>query len=178
MSEVLDIEAQIASLGSFNIKAADLNDDKSQMLYEQLNPGADKKALARHQEKIRKNRFDEKPKNGKEKNIENEQEEKDQAKSRSEMFTMLDSSLSSRLQSENPFDDFRQAVEKAIIEKSKIVKKKFDYDKEFFGEKDDTNMCISMHQPWASLMVHGFKRFEGRAWTTKYRGPLWVHATS
>ena len=27
-------------------------------------------------------------------------------------------------------------------------------------------------------MVHGFKRFEGRAWTTKYRGPLWVHATS
>ena len=53
-----------------------------------------------------------------------------------------------------------------------------DYDKEFFGEKDDTNMCISMHQPWASLMVHGFKRFEGRAWTTKYRGPLWVHATS
>lgn len=27
-------------------------------------------------------------------------------------------------------------------------------------------------------MVHGFKRFEGREWTTKYRGPLWVHATS
>ena len=178
MSEVLDIEAQIASLGSFNIKAAELNDDKSQMLYEQLNPGADKKALARHQEKIRKNRYGEKPKDGKEKDVENEQEEKDQAKSRSEMFTMLDSSLSTRLQSENPFDDFRQAVEKAIIEKSKVVRKKFDYDKEFFGEKDDTNMCISMHQPWASLMVHGFKRFEGRAWTTKYRGPLWVHATS
>ena len=53
MSEVLDIEAQIASLGSFNIKASELNDDKSKMLYEQLNPGADKKALARHQEKIR-----------------------------------------------------------------------------------------------------------------------------
>lgn len=27
-------------------------------------------------------------------------------------------------------------------------------------------------------MVHGFKRFEGREWTTKFRGPLWVHATS
>ena len=39
-------------------------------------------------------------------------------------------------------------------------------------------MCLSMHQPWASLMVHGFKRFEGREWTTKYRGPLWIHATS
>ena len=61
------------------------------------------------------------------------------------MFTMLDSSLSTRLQSENPFDDFRQAVEKAIIEKSKVVRKQFDYDKEFFGEKDDNNMCLSMH---------------------------------
>ena len=27
-------------------------------------------------------------------------------------------------------------------------------------------------------MVHGFKRFEGREWSTKYRGPLWIHATS
>ena len=39
-------------------------------------------------------------------------------------------------------------------------------------------MTISMHQPWASLMVSGFKRFEGREWNTKYRGPLWVHSTS
>jgi hypothetical protein len=34
-----------------------------------------------------------------------------------------------------------------------------------------------MHQPWASLLVHGFKRFEGREWNNKYRGPLWIHAT-
>lgn len=39
-------------------------------------------------------------------------------------------------------------------------------------------MCLSMHQPWASLLVLGFKRFEGREWTSKYRGPLWIHATS
>ena len=94
------------------------------------------------------------------------------------MFTMLESSLSSRLQSENPFDEFKEAVEKAIIEKHQKVKKTFDYDQEFFTEKEDMGMCLSMHQPWASLMVHGFKRFEGREWTTKYRGPLWVHATS
>ena len=86
--------------------------------------------------------------------------------------------MSTRLQSENPFDEFREAVEKAIIDKHKNKRKTFDYDIEFFNEKEDTNMCISMHQPWASLMVMGFKRFEGRAWTTKYRGPLWVHATS
>ena len=35
-----------------------------------------------------------------------------------------------------------------------------------------------MHQPWASLLVSGFKRFEGREWTHKYRGPLWIHATT
>ena len=38
-------------------------------------------------------------------------------------------------------------------------------------------MCLSMHQPWASLLVYGFKRFEGREWNNKYRGPLWIHAT-
>ena len=91
---------------------------------------------------------------------------------------MLEGSLSQRLQSENPFDEFREAVEKAIIEKAKQKKKVFNFDQEFFKEADDQGMCISMHQPWASLMVHGFKRFEGREWTTKYRGPLWVHATS
>ena len=37
---------------------------------------------------------------------------------------------------------------------------------------------MSMHQPWASLLVHGFKRFEGREWSHKYRGPLWIHATA
>jgi hypothetical protein len=27
-------------------------------------------------------------------------------------------------------------------------------------------------------MVMGFKRFEGREWDHKFRGPLWIHATS
>jgi hypothetical protein len=31
----------------------------------------------------------------------------------------LESSLSARLQTENPFDEFRYAVEKALIEKAK-----------------------------------------------------------
>lgn len=41
---------------------------------------------------------------------------------------MLDSSLSSRLQDENPFDEFKEAVENAIIEKSKRAKKVFGPD--------------------------------------------------
>jgi hypothetical protein len=35
-----------------------------------------------------------------------------------------------------------------------------------------------MYQPWASLLIYGFKRFEGRHWDTNYRGPLWIHAGS
>eukprot|EP00760_Papus_ankaliazontas_P009274 PhM_4_TR13987/c0_g1_i1/m.81747 len=40
----------------------------------------------------------------------------------------------------------------------------------------DTGMCMTMHQPWASLLVAGLKRFEGRSWPTDYRGRLWIHA--
>ena len=29
-------------------------------------------------------------------------------------------------------------------------------------EKLDQGVCLSMHQPWASLLVRGIKRFEGR----------------
>jgi len=44
----------------------------------------------------------------------------------------------------------------------------------------DSNPCgvLSMHQPWASLLVHGIKRIEGRSWPTDHRGRLWIHATS
>ena len=37
-------------------------------------------------------------------------------------------------------------------------------------------MCLSMHQPWAQLVVEGIKRIEGRMWATTYKGPLWIHA--
>ena len=43
---------------------------------------------------------------------------------------------------------------------------------------EEAEYAISMHQPWASLLVHGIKRIEGRSWSTKYRGRLWIHATA
>lgn len=88
------------------------------------------------------------------------------------------SSFSQRLQTENPFEEFRQAVENAVIEKAKKPKKVFEPDMKFYREQDDQGITLSMHQPWASLLVQGFKRFEGRQWTNKYRGPLWIHATT
>jgi len=75
-------------------------------------------------------------------------------------------------------------------------------------ETTDELAVLSMHQPWASLLVHGnkqqtppcppasdhncvltarsipwwpmtgIKRIEGRTWSTKHRGRLWIHATS
>lgn len=35
-----------------------------------------------------------------------------------------------------------------------------------------------MHQPWASLLVYGIKRIEGRSWPSPIRGQLWIHAAS
>jgi len=50
-------------------------------------------------------------------------------------------------------------------------------DKELLEMSDD-GMCLSMHQPWASLLVMGVKIHEGRTWYTHHRGRLWIHAGS
>jgi hypothetical protein len=36
--------------------------------------------------------------------------------------------------------------------------------------------AISLWQPWASLVVLGAKQIETRSWSTRYRGPLLIHA--
>ncbi len=36
--------------------------------------------------------------------------------------------------------------------------------------------CISLHQPWASLVAIGAKQFETRSFATSHRGPLLIHA--
>jgi len=37
--------------------------------------------------------------------------------------------------------------------------------------------CISLYQPWASLMALGHKTIETRSWGTSYRGLLAIHAS-
>ncbi len=36
--------------------------------------------------------------------------------------------------------------------------------------------CLSLTQPWASLIANGVKRIETRSWGTAYRGALAIHA--
>eukprot|EP00930_Biecheleria_cincta_P098205 TRINITY_DN89885_c0_g1_i1.p1 TRINITY_DN89885_c0_g1~~TRINITY_DN89885_c0_g1_i1.p1 ORF type:complete len:915 (-),score=159.00 TRINITY_DN89885_c0_g1_i1:76-2784(-) len=47
-----------------------------------------------------------------------------------------------------------------------------------YSDAEDMGQCLSMHQPWASLLVYGFKRAEGRGWKTDYRGRLWIHSAA
>uniref|UniRef100_A0A8I5TYK3 Thyroid hormone receptor interactor 4 n=1 Tax=Pongo abelii TaxID=9601 RepID=A0A8I5TYK3_PONAB len=47
-----------------------------------------------------------------------------------------------------------------------------------FQEGFDGGWCLSVHQPWASLLVRGIKRVEGRSWYTPHRGRLWIAATA
>lgn len=50
-------------------------------------------------------------------------------------------------------------------------------DKEY-QEMSDQKSCMSMHQPWASMLVAGIKKHEGRSWYTGHRGRLWIASTS
>lgn len=36
---------------------------------------------------------------------------------------------------------------------------------------------LSVKNPWASLLAHGYKDIENRDWATPYRGPLLIHAS-
>lgn len=38
--------------------------------------------------------------------------------------------------------------------------------------------ALSVRQPWAWLIVNGFKNVENRTWRTQYRGPLVIHASA
>lgn len=37
--------------------------------------------------------------------------------------------------------------------------------------------ALSIKQPWAWLIVNGYKPFENRSWQTKFRGEFGVHAS-
>uniref|UniRef100_A0A1B6H116 ASCH domain-containing protein n=1 Tax=Cuerna arida TaxID=1464854 RepID=A0A1B6H116_9HEMI len=50
-------------------------------------------------------------------------------------------------------------------------------DKEYLEMVDD-GLCMSLHQPWASLLVCGIKEHEGRNWYASHRGRLWIASAS
>jgi hypothetical protein len=80
-------------------------------------------------------------------------------------------------------DDEYLAFEKLLQEnmeakKNKNVKKEGKDEALYDLKKNYVPRCMTLWQPWASLIVYGIKRFEGRMWNSGYRGPLWIHAGS
>jgi len=41
----------------------------------------------------------------------------------------------------------------------------------------DGNKVLSIRQPFADFILSGTKWSENRTWQTRYRGPLWIHAS-
>jgi hypothetical protein len=37
-------------------------------------------------------------------------------------------------------------------------------------------LCLTVCEPWATLIAQGRKKVENRTWATKHRGPLLIHA--
>ena len=42
--------------------------------------------------------------------------------------------------------------------------------------KRNTFPAITVHQPWADLIVRGIKDMENRSWPTRFRGKILIHA--
>lgn len=47
---------------------------------------------------------------------------------------------------------------------------------EWWAATPPTARALSIQQPWAWLIVQGYKDIENRDWKTHYRGPFYVHA--
>jgi len=80
---------------------------------------------------------------------------------------------SKKVNHDDIYDHFANAIEKKAA--PEVVDPK-NFDKQFYQLKGTDTKCLSMYQPWASLVMLGIKRFEGRAWDENYRGPLWIQA--
>jgi hypothetical protein len=54
-----------------------------------------------------------------------------------------------------------------------MITKHFAFDGKLYHS---ITRCLSLTQPWATLVAIGAKRFETRSWRTGYRGALAIHA--
>ena len=83
---------------------------------------------------------------------------------------------SKKIHHDDCYDDFQKAL--SLLDGKRIGLPEECFDKPLYKLNSGAINCLSMWQPWASLVIYGFKRFEGRAWNTDYKGPLWIHSGS
>ena len=74
--------------------------------------------------------------------------------------------------------DKKEAVgDSKVVEKEEPVRPSRLQDSEIL-EMADRGVCLSVQQPYASLIVLGIKQYEGRTWATSHRGRLWIVSSS
>jgi len=74
----------------------------------------------------------------------------------------------------NEADSEKRSSTNKKEERARVVRRL--QDKELMTLRDD-GVCLSMHQPWASFLVKGIKKHEGRTWYSAHRGRLWIAST-
>ncbi|XP_016339469.1 activating signal cointegrator 1 [Sinocyclocheilus anshuiensis] len=72
----------------------------------------------------------------------------------------------------------RKSSSKTVSNTQKSERRQLRLQDKELQEISDGGWCLSMHQPWASLLVKGIKRVEGRTWYTSHRGRLWIAAAA
>ncbi|MBN3314068.1 TRIP4 protein, partial [Atractosteus spatula] len=72
----------------------------------------------------------------------------------------------------------RKARDKAGVTEPDLGRSRLRIQDRELQEIADGGWCLSMHQPWASLLIRGIKRVEGRTWYTSHRGRLWIAAAA
>ena len=62
---------------------------------------------------------------------------------------------------------------KENVESSKSINRYFFYAIIYLG---DIMKALTIKEPWASLIINGYKTYEFRSWKTNYRGKILIHA--
>ena len=85
-----------------------------------------------------------------------------------------------KIQHEDDYENFEEMLKEQQRKKRRqVAEVKKGHDIEIYDlKKNYVPRCLTIWQPWASLIAYGIKRFEGRKWNSGYRGPLWIHAAS
>eukprot|EP00056_Hartaetosiga_gracilis_P005208 m.82447 g.82447 ORF g.82447 m.82447 type:complete len:573 (-) comp12086_c0_seq1:43-1761(-) len=81
----------------------------------------------------------------------------------------------------NPLLHDTNAIERVTLRKndaSSLIPRAIKVQDLSLEEMADDGICLSMHQPYASLLVHGIKLHEGRCWYSAHRGRLWIAAAA
>ncbi|XP_074650091.1 activating signal cointegrator 1-like [Tubulanus polymorphus] len=96
----------------------------------------------------------------------------------SEFSDLVNPVLSYTKQSAPKYVPPEQRYSTKVSNHSEVKSKTLRLQDKELQEMADDGVCLSMHQPWASLLIAGIKKHEGRTWYSAHRGRLYIAATA